>query len=181
MATPKQNKPDPKEKADLFIAKFQEDYSHALDEAREASATTTTPAWQANYRNQIEMHRKVIGENLRTISHHCEAIKLHDTAEDFEKEIRDAVKALAEERIRFGAWKTRTISPFQASADKCAAIMLTTVREAERVERESPLIDGGLLAEIKTRVNKWPVTKWDEERGVVELIDRTTGEVSEAA
>lgn len=181
MSAAKQPKRDPKEKADLFIAKYQETYSHALDEAREASATTTTAAWQTNYKNQIEAHRKIVGENLRTISSACDTIKHQDTAEDFEKDIRDAVKALAEERIRFSAWKARTVAPFQAAADRCAAILISTNRAAEEAERNSPLIDVGLLAEIRNRTNKWPVAKWNDEVGVVEVVDRETGEVSEAA
>jgi hypothetical protein len=41
------------DKVDLFIAKYQQEYSDAISTAREAAETTSTQAWQANYRTNI--------------------------------------------------------------------------------------------------------------------------------
>lgn len=166
----RQPDPDPQERADIFVATHQAAYSEALTSAREASATTSTPAWRNGYRTNMESHREIVNSHIKSIAAHCDTIKTMDTSEDFEKEIRDSVKALAEERVRHNAWRQRTIKPYQDAAERCAGIATKAVRAAEQAEREQPLIHRGLTAEVRKRVDSWPKVSWDEEAGSVELL-----------
>jgi len=155
------------EKVDLFIAPFQSDYSTAISAAREAAATTATSAWQANYRHNIDAHRKTVKSCIESIQRTCDMIDAGDTYEDAEKGIRESVKFLAEERIRFGAWRSRAVRDYEASAKHCQEIITTARRKATDEERNNPLLNIDLLLAVNRRLDTWPTAEWDDEYGVV--------------
>lgn len=163
---------DPKARAELFVAGFQQNYSDAIAEARLAAETTQTDAWSRNYREQVKTHRTFVVNALADISSTAENIRSYDTNEEAEKGIRDAVKSLAEERIRHQAWKTRTVAPYSNTVERCEQLLKTVMQSAEDEERNAPLVDRGLASEVRAIVNKWPVAKWDDENGVASVIDQ---------
>lgn len=160
------------EKVDLFIAPFQHEYSEAISAAREAAQTTATPAWQACYRRNIDDHRKVIKQATAEIEATCEAIEASDTYEEAEKDIAKAVKRLADERVRFGAWRTRAVHGYEATATNCKEIVSRALRMASEDERENPLLNNGLAVEVHKRVEAWPKAEWNEDAGAVVITER---------
>jgi len=155
--------------AEVFIAEHQAHYSEAIDRAREAATTTQTPAWLANYATQVKMHERVVTDQLKSIDAARERIGGSDTNEDDEKAVKDAVKALADERIRFAAWRARAVNVYKLSAEKCIEIKEKAMRAAQNAERESPLINSGLAGRVGAIINKWPDASWDDELGRVEV------------
>ncbi len=159
------------DKVDLFIAKFQSEYSDAISTAREAAQTTATAAWQSNYRINIDGHRKAIKTSLEVIEGECSSIEARDTNEAAEKEIRDAVKELADERVRFGAWRQRAVEVYRATATRCQGIVESATRHAQDDERDNPLLNIGLLLAVKERLDSWPRAEWDDETGAVVIVE----------
>lgn len=178
---PDDKKPNMKEKAEVFVARHQERYSESLTKAREAAATTATPAWQENYTTQVAAHRSRVTSAIGAINHACEAIKGNDTREDLEKEIKDSVKSLIEERVAFAAWRLRTVTPYRKSADDCEYEVNSVLRAAENAEREQPLIERGLCAAVRDIVKQWPRVSWNDDTGVVEIRSVDADGVEEVA
>lgn len=160
------------EKVDLFIAPFQQQYSEAIHEAREAAATTATPAWQNLYKSNIDQHRSLVKSNIERIENTCESISAGDTYEEAEKDIKDAVKHLADERVRFGAWRQRAVNPYESSADKCTGILERVQRAASDAESDNPLHDRGLALAVHDRIAKWPRAEWNNDKGAVEITEQ---------
>lgn len=174
-AAAKQESGDSDDKVDLFIAQYQLQYSEAISYARDAAATTSTVAWKASYRKNLDDHRAFVKTHIGRIENVCNMINGGDTTEDFEKDIRDSVKALAEERVRFGAWRTRAVQNYESSAIHCQELIHTVMRKASDSERDNPLVDHGLTVGVQDRINKWPRAEWDDENGQV-TIDERKGE-----
>lgn len=172
----KNDKKGIEEKAEKFLAEYQEKYSTAISDAREAAATTATPAWQSNYLAQVAAHDKCVRDLASTISNAGKRIADFDTDEENEKEVKDAVKGLQDERIRHQAWRNRTISPYESRANRCAEILETTRREAQRLEQAEGLIWHGLTSEVVKITGKWPVAEWSEGAGIVTVTEQSSGE-----
>lgn len=171
-AKPKHNEEESgDDKVDLFIAKFQSEYSDAISTAREASLTTSTVAWQQNYKHNIDTHRSSIKSALDSIGRTCSVVEAADTYEEAEKDIKNSVKFLADERVRFGAWRTRAVQEFEHAASVCQEIIATATRRASEEERGNPLISIGLLLAVKARLDTWPRAEWNDETGVVSIIE----------
>jgi len=166
-----QPKPDqnPEERADVFIAEHQQSYSDAISEAREAAKTTDTAAWRDQYARNMKLHREVVAVQLDAIKRETASIKATDTNEDHEKDIRNVVKGPAEERVRFQAWRNRTIEPSESTVEKCQTIRSKALRSAEDAEREQPLVYRGLADSVRARVDKWPAATWDDETGSIAI------------
>lgn len=164
-----QSKPErnPDEHAEIFIAEYQQKFSIAIDAARAAAQTTGTAAWRENYLTQRKIHRDMIAASIKAIGAEVESVTSGDTTEDAEKGIKDAVKAMADERIRFEAWKARAVRPYKIAAENADDLRSKTVREARRSEGENPLIDRGLGEAVAKLVARWPTVAWDDEAGVV--------------
>lgn len=161
----------PEDKIDLFIAEFQHEYSEAISTAREAAETTSTPAWQGNYRTNIDTHRKAIKHALESIESTCAHIEASDTYESAEKEIAKAVKLLADERVRFGAWRSRAVQPYETAAHKCQEIISAATRRAADDQRDNPLLNIDLTLGVHARLESWPRAEWDDETGVVAIVE----------
>jgi hypothetical protein len=161
------------EKLDLFIAPFQAEYSEAISFAREAKETTNTTAWKDGYKRNIDDHRKCIKHCAESIESTCKSIAAYDTNEDSEKDIKDNIKQIADERIRHSAWHARAVHPFEATAIRCEQILSRIMREASDEERENTLIQHGLVARVQWRIAKWPHVEWNEEEGMVTIDERT--------
>jgi hypothetical protein len=155
------------ERVDLFIAPFQHEYSEAIADARQAAETTATPAWQNNYKANIDSHRKVIKAAVSEIENLCETIQAGDTFEDAEKDIAKATKRLAEERVRFGSWRSRAVYCYERSAERCQEIVKNVMRSASEEERENPLIQHSLAVKSQERLNAWPRAEWKDDVGAV--------------
>lgn len=153
--------------AEMFIAEHQAKYSDSISRAREAAATTQTPAWLANYEAQVKTHRQHIAAELSSIKDTCSRIATADSNEDDEKSVRDSVKSMAEERIRFAAWRHRAVSVYETSVNECDGIIRAAVTAAQNAEQKSPLINSGLAGRIGAIIAKWPRAKWDNDHGVV--------------
>lgn len=175
-------KPDPKpkgpklsigERAEKFVAEFQEKYSIAISEAREAAQTTQTPAWLDNYRQQRAFHDKIIRDTAKSIENCGKRICDHDTSEDEEKEIKDAVKTMSEERIRYQAWKSRSVYPYQSKAERCVELLTEVNRSARRDEDAMGLTHNGLASAVAELTDKWPKAHWDSEAGTVSVEEAT--------
>lgn len=167
--TPEQEPQDDESKVDLFIAPYQEQYSEALDLAREAQLTTATAGWQSVYKRNCESHHALVNVNAEWIKNLCDRISETDSDEDTEKELAGYVKAIKEERLRFSAWRNRAVEPYSSAVSQCESVLGNLMRAASEAERENPLIDGGLVAAIQSRVADWPRAAWDEENGAVSV------------
>jgi len=155
------------ERAHEWIAQAQENYSIAITEAREASETTVTPAWSDNYRAQRAFHDKIIRDLSASIENGAKRIADFDSTEDDEKEIRDAVKAMQEERIRYSAWKSRAVAPYQSKAERCIELLESVQRNARNVQEAEPLIWFGVVDVVGKIIAKWPTAHWDSKDGIV--------------
>jgi hypothetical protein len=163
---------DGDERVDLFIAPYQSQYSEALTAAREAADTTATHAWQSAYKNNLDQHRSLVKAAIVQIETVCDIIESNDTHEQAEKDIGKAVKSMAEERVRFNAWRSRAVQPYEVAAVHCQDILHNVMRAASDSERDNPLIDHGIVAKVQERIAQWPRAEWDDENGVVRMTER---------
>lgn len=166
-----QPKPDPTEVADGFVDKFRKSYETAMERAREAERTTSTPAWIANYKVQMKDHKTAIQGAMSQIVEACNRIKVSDSTEDEEKLIRESAKDMNDERIRFIAWQHRAVKVYRASVDALDGIRESVIADASNEERKNPLINSGLSDAVKAIVNRWSKAKWDEVDGTVTVND----------
>lgn len=168
------------EKLDLFIAPYQQQYSESIHAAREAAQTTATLAWQSNYRRNLDEHRKNVKHDTGEISNLCAVIGANDTYEEAEKDISKAVKRLADERVRFGAWRQRAVQPYESTVSNCECVLHSVMRAASDEERDNPLLHHGLVAKVQERIAPWPRASWDEEAGCVTIAERGNEETESA-
>lgn len=164
---------DKSQRAETFIAPHAEKHRAAVAMAKEAMETTSTQAWQNGYRTNMENHRQTILVHLRNIRGQLDNITTADTDEDCEKAIKESVKAMMEERIRHSAWRNRTVNSYEQIVEKCATTLLNTTRAAKEAEGGQPLIDRGLLAEVQAIVDTWPIVKWHDDSGSIEIVERS--------
>ena len=77
--------------------------------------------------------------------------KARDTDEDTEKEIKDAVKAMSDERVRFEAWKARAVRPYSKLAEDCRLIREDAIRNAISIGGDSDTVAAiaGPIAEAR--------------------------------
>ncbi len=177
MTAKTKEKPTSDDQASVFVATHEAAYLEALAAACEAATTTLTMAWQAGYQRAMRLHRANVDDQTNAIEAEVEIIHREDTFKDCEKNIRDAAKGLADERVSHGAWRARTIGPYQATVDQCNSILQGAIRDAEQNEREQPLISLGLADEVRRLTDDWKSVAWNDETGVIEITDPQTGEV----
>jgi hypothetical protein len=170
MTAEKKPKFDPKSEAEKQIAEVQARYTDALSTARKAAATTATEAWQSNYQEQRRWTTRVITKQLAIITSTAKAIEAGGTTEEWEKGIKDAVKAMAEERERAAAWVRRAVDPYSATVMACYDLRSTAARDARRMEDANPLIARGLTDAVNAIVATWPVPTWNEVAGTVGIV-----------
>lgn len=138
------NEPAPNptpDRAELWIAEWQQKYSVAIENAREAKRTTETPGWTANYQANMKHHRMVVAAQCASITVDAKSIVESGTTEEREKSVKDAIKELADERIRHQAWLSRAVSNYRVAAENCG-LMKDSIRSAARAEEErAPLVN----------------------------------------
>src|SRR5438105_4904124 len=122
MAAEKAPKKTPEERAELFVAKAQQQYSEAIHAARNAGDTTQTEAWLTNYKAMMQLHRNSIDQQRTTLASLAENFKSRDPYEEELKEIGEVKKSLTDEQIRFGAWQSRSVLPYSSTVDRCRSI-----------------------------------------------------------
>lgn len=157
------------QKAEKFLAERREKYFAALDNARAASDTTNTIAWQSNYKEQTRFHRGVISAAAKTLENVADILKSRESDEELEKEINDAKKSLTEERIRWTAWLRRTVEPYSDTVKNCDEKRNEAVALAREAERSTPLVENGLAEAVRKIVASWPKPEWNFESGVVSI------------
>lgn len=157
------------ERAEKFVAERREKYDVVLAAAKEAAETTQTHAWGENYRQQRDQHKRRIREEAYVIESAGKYIGDRDTDETQEKKIKDAIKALIEERINHEAWLARTVNPFSSAVDVCIDLLEATQRESQRIDEGNPLLYAGYAAAVSALVAKWPQPIWHEETGIAEI------------
>lgn len=166
--TEPQKKPD-RTPTQVWLEPHLDAFKILYKRASEAADTTGTPAWTANYRTQRKLHEQTESGAIKAISSAVETMQLTGTNEESEKEIKDAVKTLAEERIRFRAWEQRAVEVYRKSATDVENALETVIRKAREKETENPLIERGFEDEVRREVATWGTAKWDEEVGAVVL------------
>lgn len=159
------------ERAEKFVADAQVEYTDALAEVRAAAEMTATPAWQATYQHQREAHRKLIATHAKSIISTCEAVSDHDSNETDEKAVRDQLKSIIEERIRFEAWTARAVFPISSRVNRCEEIVNKLKLSARRTEDEEMLVSHGLHSAVCDILATWPTANWDEKTGIVSVIE----------
>ncbi len=168
-ANPKSNRPDPEEQVDLWIAEREQKYGAMLDGCRLAAETTKTEAWKANYSAQTKAHRDAVKSQCTEIDFVNKRIISADTSEDDEKSLKECVKALADERGRYDAWRARAIAPYEIGAKNAQEYRSETIANARRDEKDKGLIYHGLGDAVTTRVKSWPIVSWDDIAGLVSV------------
>lgn len=159
------------ERAERFVAEAQQKYTDALAEARQAAETTATTAWQGIYQQQRDFHRNAVSEQTKVIIAEAGDIAAFGASETHEKAIRDAVKAITEERIRFEAWRNRAVFPISMRVNRCEEIIAKLKHDANEAERNESLISHGLARAVGEIVDGWPKAEWDDEAGIVTVTD----------
>ncbi len=152
-----------------WMQQYESDYRTLSNRAREAAETTATPAWTANYRAQRAAHEAVESAAIRELEACLATLKLSGTSEELEKSMKDAVKSLAEERVKFGAWMQRAVESYRRSAVNLGEYLDGIASKARKVERENPLIERDFERDVKLHLGRWMRAHWDEELGQVVL------------
>lgn len=163
-----QSQPDP-DRAEHFVADAQLRFSSAIDRCKQAASVTAQQFWQDQYVTRRLDHRRAIAAEANAIKSMLEEIAAADTSEEREKVIKEAVKAMAEERARHEAWEFHTVSAYRSSVDEARGIRDSIVRHARQVEQESEPMHHGLGDEVAALVAKWPQAEWNEDTGVVSV------------
>lgn len=154
-------------RADLFLAKWRDQYMAEADKAVLSSLTTRTQGWQANYAAQRAEHRKVMNTACNSIAGHLEKVKSFDADDDTIKLIKEQVKNLVEERDAHASWEMRAVYVYKASADVCDQIRDTALRAARDHEASAPLVEHGLVDAVIPVLKSWPCPVWDDDKGVM--------------
>lgn len=159
---------DKPSRGELFVAEWQEKYGVALEEARAAADTTGTAAWQRVYAENREAHRRRTRGECMAIGLAAEAIREQGgSTEDDEKQIKDCVKRLSEEREQHEAWLSRAVQPYQIPAENAADLIRKCNFAADETERNAPLANSGLADEVRAITATWPKVKFDSGTGIV--------------
>lgn len=182
---PRPSKPDPEPietRAEKFVAEEQARYSECMDRARAAHDMTAQAFWQGEFALRMNTHRKLVRAHAGDIATTAEMIGKGDTSEEAEKAIKDAVKVLAEERVKHDAWYDRAVAPLKAPVLEMANIRESVMRSARQAETDAPLVHNGLGDAVRRIVESWPAATWQEDTGrVVITRDHGTGQAERAA
>lgn len=164
------NKQTLEERAEIFLAEWQSKYSNAIAEARAAAETTSTAAWQENYLKEMTDHRKVVRDNALVAISTLKAIADTDTCEAHEKDVKEAIKTMCEERIRHDAWVARCVLPYARTANRCQELLNSIETTVDVEEKNTALLNRGLSNAVMKMVQQWPRARWIEKTGQV-VID----------
>lgn len=162
-------KPD-RDPTDIWLDQFRDQHSVLLRRAQEAADTTQTPGWQSNYKVQRTLHDRSEAEGISTIDRELASMRLQGTSEESEKAIKDAVKAMGEERIRFRAWEARAVENYRKSASELRNYIETILRKARDNERDQPLIHRGYGDIVRDALKSWATAEWNEDLGQVVIV-----------
>ena len=156
-----QPNPDPQpDRAAKFAVTYLANYNEVLALAEAAEETTRTPAWQSMYKAAMDTHANTVTANLKAIVGECDMVKTMDNSEAAEKAIKEAVKALTDERIRHAAWMLRTVHPISDLAERAGTIISNLTTAAGQEERDQPLLCRGLSGEVADIVETWTAVIW---------------------
>lgn len=164
-----------KDRLDKFLAEFEMKYGEQCDLARLAQETTLTPAWGAMYESQFKGHREVHRRCISEVAAVAKTLETRESDEDYEKLIKESVKRLTEERIRFEAWQTRCVRPLNQCVTTAREIRDECARQAHHLQALQPLVYAGFAASVADRVKTWPVLDFDETTGRVSVREPEAG------
>lgn len=156
--------------SDVWMDQFRDQHAVLLRRAKEAADTTQTPGWQSNYKVQRVLHERSEADGIATIDRELASMRLQGTSEEGEKSIKDAVKAMGEERIRFRAWESRAVENYRKSATELRNYIESILRKARDNERDQPLIHRGFEDSIKGFIVHWANAEWNEDLGQVVIV-----------
>lgn len=150
---------------------FLENYRRRLDDlihrVTDAVAATACSGWQDNYTANMENHRAVTKACCDRILASIEGIKQGGSDEMTEKDLKDAVKALAEERESHVAYMQRAVSRFMEAPTQLDNFIDKILRDAAELQQKSPLHVRGLVDEVRRELAEIPRAKWDSKTGIV--------------
>ena len=150
-----------------WLRQYEADYRSLNIRAREAAETTATAAWAANYRAQRVAHDAVESASIQELEACVATLKLSGTTEELEKSMKDAIKQLGEERVKYAAWNQRAVENYRRSAVALGEFVEGIAAKARRVERDNPLIERDFERDVLRALGAWTRARWDEELGQV--------------
>lgn len=157
------------DRADVFLAKWRDQYMAEVDRARAAESTTNTAGWIANYAAQTTGHRKAMNLACATIAGFCEQVKSYGADDEIVKLMKEQVKNLVEERDAHAAWEMRAVYVYKAPADVCDQIRDTALRAARDQQAQAPLVEHGLVDAVLPILASWPCPIWDNDTGTMRV------------
>jgi hypothetical protein len=164
-----------------FIGDYRERYYECVRNAQAAAETTATYAWQATFAREMCDHGDAIMQAVAGIRAACDELERLGVDEEREKEIKQAVKALSDERARHQAWLDRAVRPYRDPFDTAAGILVDVQASAEREEREKGLLCRGLGEAVRDVLALWPRIAWNPKTGVILVSDPEAGEAKATA
>lgn len=153
--------------AEAFLEPFREKYDTALELCKAAADTTATEGWQANYEAQVHANRQRVQESIAQINSATSAYLTNGASEEGEKAMKDAVKALADERTAYLAWRFRQVEQYARPVRECKAIAEQAVSMARQEASANPLTARGLVEAVTKEVQTWTIPTWNEQNGTV--------------
>jgi hypothetical protein len=166
-AVPNTNSGDGSSRAEVFVAKMQQQYTNELDAARMAEKTTQTDGWRNAYADQLKTHRATCDELAKRLAAIAQDVRNLGSSEDVEKALGEIKTALKDERIRHEAWYARAVAQFAEPAKECSRIRADILANAQAHERQNTLTANGLSSEVASLIEKWPRPVWKDQEGVM--------------
>ena len=152
-----------------LVARFRDDYTLALEEARTSEVHTNTDGWlhlyagfEVSYREQC----RAIANNLKSLA---DRIELVGSDEPTEKEIGEVKKLAQSLRQTREVFERKTVDPVRKPVDDCDRLIQQYARQAERDEDEAPMVNVGLADLMKLEIGRMPRPFWDRDKGRVEI------------
>lgn len=153
-----------------LIQRFNEEYSTAMLDVEVSARHTETEGWQNLYANQRKLERerrRKLADDLRNIS---DRLELRQLVDEEIKEIADIKKAIGEDNDSNADFDSSTVDPVRRPVDHCNDIVNQALNAAKSDEERTPLINVGLEHMMKLAVAKFPTARWQQDRGIVEIV-----------
>lgn len=161
----------PKNKQVDLITKFRDDYAIALADAQVSADHTKTEGWQrlySDHRSNTRDIRRGIAKRLRDIA---TTIEDFGANEETEKSMQECKKDTVELLTACSSFRRQVIEEVIAPVHDCERIAMAFRNEAAREEAATPLVNSGLEELMRVAVAEQKRPRWDEETGVVEIIE----------
>lgn len=140
-------------------------HSEVASDAGALQSMTSEEAWQSIYherRRDFRDRRLALGKSLRVIADSNDGAGLD---EDDEKALKTVAKDSADLRADESAWERMVCEPINRVTLSDDNLRRQALAQAEKLERDAPLHNRGVLAETKRRMASWPSFEWKRNDG----------------